>query len=144
MKAVNSFIEDTLGLKLPLENQNDPNPNRLEKGEQSQVAIFGEGMKGYAASGDPKTVHIRKWLTDNCFGDYYTRGGLDYKQREMITFCFLYAQGGCEPQVMAHIQGNLNLGNDKAFLTNVVLQCVPYMGYPRSLNALACINKVED
>ena len=50
----------------------------------------------------------------------------------------------CVPQVMAHIQGNLNLGNDKAFLTNVVLQCVPYMGYPRSLNALACINKVED
>ena len=43
-------------------------------------------MKGYATSGDSKTVHIRKWLTDNCFGDYYTRGGLDYKQREMITF----------------------------------------------------------
>ena len=42
-------------------------------------------MRGYATSGDPKTMHIRKWLTDNCFGDYYTRGGLDYKQREMIT-----------------------------------------------------------
>ncbi len=144
LKAVNSFIEETLGLKLPLENQNDPNTNRLEKGEQAQVAIFGEEMRGYATSGDPKTVHIRKWLTDNCFGDYYTRSGLDYKQREMITFCFLYGQGDCVPQVMAHIQGNLNLGNDKAFLTNVVLQCVPYMGYPRSLNALACINKVED
>ena len=76
LKAVNCFIEDTLGLKLPLENQNDPNTNRLEKGEQAQVAIFGEEMKGYATSGDSKTVHIRKWLTDNCFGDYYTRGDL--------------------------------------------------------------------
>lgn len=82
LKAVNSFIEETLGLKLPLENQNDPNTNRLEKGEQAQVAIFGEEMRGYATSGDPKTMHIRKWLTDNCFGDYYTRGGLDYKQRD--------------------------------------------------------------
>ena len=55
LKAVNCFIEDTLGLKLPLENQNDPNTNRLEKGEQAQVAIFGEEMKGYATSGDSKT-----------------------------------------------------------------------------------------
>ncbi len=47
-------------------------------------------MRGYATSGDPKTMHIRKWLTDNCFGDYYTRGGLDYKQREMITFFVSY------------------------------------------------------
>lgn len=67
-----------------------------------------------------------------------------FKTKRNDYFCFLYGQGDCVPQVMAHIQGNLNLGNDKAFLTNVVLQCVPYMGYPRSLNALACINKVED
>ena len=86
---MNSFIEETLGLKLPLENQNDPNPNRLEKGELAQVAIFGEEMRGYATSGDPKTVHIRKWLTDNCFGDYYTRSGLDYKQKRNDYFLFL-------------------------------------------------------
>ena len=104
-----------------------------------KVDIFGEHMNEAW-----KKATVNKWLASNCFGDYYTRTGLDLKQREMITFCFLYGQGGCEPQVMAHIQGNLNLGNDKAFLTNVVLQCVPYMGYPRSLNALACINKVED
>ena len=140
LKAVNSFIEETLGLKLPLENQNDPNPNRLEKGELAQVAIFG-GMKGYATSGDPKTMHIRKWLTDNCFGDYYTRGGLDYKQREMITFCFLYAQGGCKPQAIAHAKANIRLGNDEAFLIKVVSQNVPFVGYPRSLNAIDCIEK---
>lgn len=141
LKAVNSFIEETLGLQLPLENQNDPNPNRLEKGEQAQVAIFGEEMRGYATSGDPKTVHIRKWLTDNCFGDYYTRSGLDYKQREMITFCFLYAQGGCKPQAIAHAKANIRLGNDEAFLIKVVSQNVPFVGYPRSLNAIDCIEK---
>ena len=112
---------------------------RLEKGIQAQVDIFGKHMNEAW-----KKATVNKWLAANCFGDYYTRTGLDLKQREMITFCFLYGQGGCEPQVMAHIQGNLNLGNDKVFLTNVVLQCVPYMGYPRSLNAIACINKVED
>ena len=74
------------------------------------------------------------------FGDYYTRGGLDYKQREMITFCFLAALGGCEPQLTSHAGANLRIGNDNAFLIQVISQCLPYIGYPRSLNALRCVN----
>ena len=31
--------------------------------------------------------------------------------------------------------------NSAAFLTKVVLQCLPYIGYPRSLNAMGCIAK---
>lgn len=130
---------DYLGYGRMLEFLKVTNEVFNKKGIQAQVDIFGEHMNEAW-----KKATVNKWLASNCFGDYYTRGGLDLKQREMITFCFLYGQGDCVPQVMAHIQGNLNLGNDKAFLTNVVLQCVPYMGYPRSLNALACINKVED
>ena len=88
-----------------------------------------------------KANSIGRWLAANCFGDYYTRTGLDLRQREMITFCFLLAQGGCEPQLIAHAKGNMNLGNDAAFLKSVVAQCLPYIGYPRSLNANACIEK---
>ena len=88
-----------------------------------------------------KGGHINRWLAANCFGDYYTRTGLDLKQREMITFCFLAAQGGCEAQLISHVLGNSNLGNDKAFLIRVVSQCLPYIGYPRSLNAITCLNK---
>ena len=43
-----------------------------------------------------KAVISTNGLADNCFGDYYTRSGLGYRMREMITFCFLAAQGGCE------------------------------------------------
>lgn len=80
----------------------------------------------------------------NCFGDYYTRTGLTLAQREMITFCFLLAQGGCEPQLTSHAKGNMNLGNDKEFLIKVVSQCLPYVGYPRSLNALTCIQNAAE
>lgn len=31
------------------------------------------------------------------------------------------------------------IGNDAEFLTRVVLNCLPYIGYPRSLNALAML-----
>ena len=113
--------------------------NRLEKGAEAQVEIFGEHMKEMW-----KTSHINRWLAVNCFGDYYTRDGLDLRQREMITFCFLAAQGGCEPQLTGHAKGNMNLGNDKDFLLRVISQCLPYIGYPRSLNAIACVNKAAE
>ena len=114
---------------------------RLAAGNQAQVDIFGEGMRGFQDSGPEESRHINRWLADNCFGDYYTRKGLDYRQREMITFCFLAAQGGCEPQLTSHAAGNMRIGNGKAFLIQVLSQCLPYIGYPRSLNALRCVNE---
>lgn len=132
------FVERGIGL--PLEGQQTTTlETRLEKGVQAQVEIFGGQMNEAW-----KTGHINRWLAANCFGDYYTRMGLTLVQREMITFCFLMAQGGCEPQLTAHAKGNMNMGNDKDFLARVVSQCLPYIGYPRSLNAMACINKAAE
>ena len=129
------------GIKLPLEGQAKTKAgDRLAAGEQMQIAIFGEGMRGFAETGK-ENGQINKWLVDNCFGDYYTRGGLDLRQREMITFCFLAAQGGCEPQLTSHAAANIRIGNDREFLVKVVSQCLPYVGYPRSLNALRCVNE---
>lgn len=127
-------------IELPLEGQATTTlDNRLEKGIEAQAEIFGEHMREAW-----KTGHINRWLAANCFGDYYTRNGLNLAEREMITFCFLMAQGGCEPQLIAHAKGNMNMGNDKDFLVKVVSQCLPYIGYPRSLNAVACINKAVE
>ena len=128
------------GVKLPLEGQATTTmENRLEKGARAQADIFGPNMLEAWKAG-----HINRWLAANCFGDYYTRTGLTLAQREMITFCFLAAQGGCEPQLTAHAKGNMNLGNDREFLIRVVSQCLPYIGYPRSLNAVTCVNKAAE
>jgi 4-carboxymuconolactone decarboxylase len=130
------------GIQLPLEGQGTTDRDtRLETGAQAQVDIFGDGMRDFWKSGPEESRHINRWLADNCFGDYYTRKGLSYAQREMITFCFLAAQGGCEPQLTSHAAGNMKVGNDKAFLIQIISQCLPYIGYPRSLNALRCVNE---
>jgi 4-carboxymuconolactone decarboxylase len=132
------------GITLPLEGQaTTTTENRLEKGIQAQVDIFGPGMAEFYKSGPAESRHINHWLADNCFGDYYTRAGLDYKMREMITFCFLSAQGGCEPQLTSHAAANIKIGNDKQFLINIISQCLPFIGYPRSLNALRCVNDAD-
>ena len=132
------------GVALPLAGQSTTSPDtRVRAGEDAQVAIFGEHMRGFARSGPEQTRHINRWLAGNCFGDYYTRDGLDHRRREMITLCFLAAQGGCEPQLTSHAMGNMRVGNDRAFLTAVVSQCMPYLGYPRTLNALRCIGEAD-
>lgn len=128
------------GVNLPLEGQATTTlDDRLEKGVEAQVKIFGEQMKDAF-----KTGHINRWLAANCFGDYYTRKGLTLSERELITFCFLMAQGGCEPQLVAHAKGNMNVGNDQVFLMKVISQCLPYIGYPRSLNAIRCVNQAVE
>ena len=140
LKAVNEELTSR-GISLPLEWQSTTTPEtRLAAGNHVQVDIFGEGMRDFQNSGPEESRHINKWLADNCFGDYYTRTGLDNKQREMITFCFLAAQGGCEPQLTSHAAANLRIGNGKDFLIQIISQCLPYLGYPRSLNALRCVN----
>lgn len=136
LKVTNEILLE-IGIELPLDGQATTTlDDRLEKGIKAQAEIFGEHMKEAWKAG-----HINRWLAANCFGDYYTRNGLNLAQRELITFCFLMAQGGCEPQLIAHAKGNMNMGNDKDFLLKVVSQCLPYIGYPRSLNAVNCINK---
>ena len=139
LNAANDILAQS-GIELPLPGQATTTmEDRLEKGAEAQTAIFGAHMKEAWKQG-----HINRWLAANCFGDFYTRTGLDLPQREMITFCFLMAQGGCEPQLIAHAKGNMNLGSDRDFLVRVVSQCLPYIGYPRSLNAMSCIQKAAE
>lgn len=143
LKITNEVLTER-GVILPLPSQTTATAaNRREAGTQAQVDIFGGGMKDFWRSGPEESRHINLWLAENCFGDYYTRGGLDFKQREMITFCFLAAQGGCEPQLISHSAANMKIGNDKAFLIKIISQCLPYIGYPRSLNALRCVNEAS-
>lgn len=142
LHAANDFLMEK-GITLPLEKQGTTTiENRLEMGIQAQVDIFGEVMRDFYKSGSEESKHINYWLASNCFGDYYTRNGLDHKQRELITFCFLAAQGGCEPQLKSHVAAKIRVGNDKSILISVISQCLPFIGYPRSLNALRCVEDV--
>ncbi len=131
------------GITLPLETQSVTSPeNRFEKGLALQKDIFGSSIDDMYKNSPENQIHIQHYLSANCFGDYQTRTGMDKRMRELITFSFLVSLGGCEPQVKGHIQGNVNVGNGKQVLLDTVTQLLPYIGYPRTLNAIACLNEV--
>jgi 4-carboxymuconolactone decarboxylase len=86
-------------------------------------------------------LHIQRFLSANCFGDFYTRTGLDMRMRELVTLSILIAMGA-DAQVKGHVWGNLNVGNGRDVLIDVITQLLPWVGYPRTLNALNAVNEV--
>ena len=86
-------------------------------------------------------MHIQDLLSANCFGDHFTRTGIDVKTRESLTFSILVSLGGCEGPVKGHVAANQNVGNDRAVLLDVITQLFPFIGYPRTLNALRDLNE---
>ncbi len=139
INIVNKVFEKN-NIHLPLEKQSTVTKQTIfEKGLTAQTTIFGQAMREIA-NGE-NTPNPAYYLITNCFGDYYTRNGLDLKTREMLTLCILINLG-TESQIKSHINGNVNMGNNKAFIQEMIYQCLPYCGYPRTLNALNCLNEV--
>ena len=131
------------GITLPLSPQaTTTRENRHDRGLETQRKLFGEAIDKGNAAAPADVKHIRQFLSANCFGDYYTRTGLDLKFRELLTFVYILSMGGADAQVRAHVAGNLRIGNDRARLVSVVTALVPYIGYPRSLNALGAIDEL--
>jgi 4-carboxymuconolactone decarboxylase len=132
------------GVELPLPRQSTTTPeNRAERGRAIQEQIIGgEVVERLYASSPEDQGHIQRFLSANCFGDYYTRTGIDVPTRELLTFSMLVALGGCEPQVKGHVAANLRVGNDRGRLIAVVTQLLPFIGYPRTLNALRVVEEV--
>src|SRR3954468_19414172 len=142
INEVNEVFKAT-NIALPLESQKTVNEdNRFDKGLAVQVQLFGDVIAKMRESAPSNQKHIQDYLSAFCFGDFYTRGGLDLKTRELLTLCIISALGGAEGQVKAHVQGNRNVGNDKETLITAITHCLPYMGFPRTLNALACVNEI--
>jgi len=133
----------TRGVALPLEGQSTTNTKtRYERGRAVQTEIIGaDHVERLYATAEADQLHIQHLLSANCFGDHLTRTGLDIATRELLTFAMLVALGGCEPQAAGHVAANLRVGNNRALLVAVATQLLPFIGYPRTLNALRVINE---
>jgi 4-carboxymuconolactone decarboxylase len=142
LHATNEVLTER-GVTLPLPGQSTTTPeNRAEKGLAVQPQIIGEDVtEKLYASAPADLLHSQRYLSANCFGDNYTRTGLDIPTRELLTFSMLAALGGCEPQVKGHVAANLRVGNERARLIDVLTQLLPFIGYPRTLNALRALEE---
>lgn len=131
------------GIKMPLPEQGTvTEADRFERGLAVQKGIYGDRIDKMWASTPADLKHIQEDLSAFCFGDTYTRGTLGLKMREMLTLACITTLGGAEPQLKGHIVGNLKVGNDRRTIIATITQCSPYIGFPRTLNAIQCVNQV--
>ena len=106
LHATNDVLTDR-GVELPLPGQSTTTrETRAEKGLAVQKQIVGDaGVDRLYATAPADEQHIQRYLSANCFGDHYTRTGIDLPTRELLTFALLVALGGCDPQVKGHVAG---------------------------------------
>ena len=130
------------GISPPLPGQSTTDPQtRHARGLEIQKQLLGARIDQMYAQSPPDQPHIQRYLSGNCFGDFLTRTGLDLKTRELLPLSMLASLGGCEAQLAGHVTANLAAGNDRKALIAVVTQLLPFIGYPRTLNAIRVINE---
>ena len=133
------------GIALPLEAQGTvTEENRAERGAEIQQPLYGDAIRS-ALNGLPDGLgdEVARYLTEYCFGDIYTRGGFDLQTRELLLYALLTTIEA-DSQLRSHTVSNIKLGNDKATLAAVVIQTLPYIGFPPAMKALRIIADTKD
>ena len=131
------------GIELPLTDQNTvTEDDRFERGRTIQHPLYGDEIRDNMATlpEDLRGV-VPRLLTEFCFGDFYTRSGLDVARRELLVLCLLAALGGADAQLQPHAAGNLKVGNKVERQVAAMIHCIPYIGFPRALNAIRAITQ---
>jgi 4-carboxymuconolactone decarboxylase len=116
--------------------------NRYARGVQKLAEIDGTGGQGVIDSLQNIAPDLGKYIIEFAFGDIYSRDGLNLQEREMVTITSLLTAGGCEPQLDVHINGALNVGVTPEKIVETFLQCIPYTGFPKVLNAITVAKKI--
>lgn len=115
---------------------------RFMQGMEQLKAIDGKGGENVIRSLEDIAPDLGKFIVEFAFGDIYTRQRLTTAERELITLSILLTAGGCEPQLEVHINGALNVGITHERIIETFLQCIPYTGFPKVLNAVFVAKKV--
>lgn len=87
---------------------------------------------------------IGKYIVEFAFGDIYSREILSLQEREIITLTSLLTSGGCENQLNVHINASLNVGISKEKIIETFIHCIPYVGFPKVLNAVFVAKEIFD
>ena len=130
------------GIQTPLESGvTVTEKDRYQKGKEIQEKLYGDEIK-QAMKGLPDNIgdEAARFLTEVCFGDFYTRKGLDIKTRELISLAVLVTKDD-NITLKSHIKGSLKAGNSPETVAAVILQCMPYTGMPNALHAFTFLKE---
>jgi 4-carboxymuconolactone decarboxylase len=132
------------GIQLPLPVQGTVlDADRYPKGLAEQAPLYGNEIKDNLADlPEPFNEAMPRFLTEFCFGDFYTRGGLTLSQRELLLLCALAAIGDTSAQLGPHGRACIQVGNSKTAVVAALVHCFPYIGFPRAVAAIRVVKNL--
>lgn len=110
--------------------------DRFTQGSALLEQVDGEGGGKVVESLSDIAPDVGRYIVEFAFGDIYARDGLGLRDRELATIASLCTQGSCEPQLRVHIRGALNSGLSEGEIVETFTQLIPYVGFPKVLNAI--------
>ncbi len=111
--------------------------DRIERTNQKVEELFHQS----AAGADGTDGEFMQILQRYIFGELCYTGSLDNRMRELVTITVLTAIQAL-PQLKAHLNACLNVGCTPVELREAVYQCAPFLGFPRTLNAIGVLDEV--
>jgi 4-carboxymuconolactone decarboxylase len=112
-------------------------------GTRKMSELHGErGTQGYAAPGNPTTGPLYALATAYGYGVLWHRAGLTRRQRFICSIASFTALG-LEAQLAKFARSAQRNDLTRGETVEIVMQVAPYSGFPRSLNALALIDRSD-
>jgi 4-carboxymuconolactone decarboxylase len=92
-------------------------------------------------SADDFTRPMQELITEYCWGEIWTRPGLDRRTRSFVTLAMLTALNRPH-EIKLHVRGALNNGLTREELMEVFLQSAIYCGIPAAVDAMRVAKEV--
>jgi len=100
-----------------------------DRGRAMRLEMFGEpGVKGIDEADDFQEP-LQDLVTRLCFGDVWSRDGLDRRTRSMLTIAMLIGQSRPD-QLRNHVKGAVANGVTKQELREILVHATLYYGLP--------------
>lgn len=115
---------------------------RLEQVIKNLQEIDGEAGERVIESLETIAPDVGRYILEFAFGDIYNKDTLSFREREIVTITSLLTQGDTKNQLMVHINGSLNVGITEEEIIEIFTHCIPYVGFPRVLNAITSAKEV--
>lgn len=110
--------------------------DRIQRCAEKFGILFGAAPAGEEGT-DPEFMKI---LQRFIFGEVCYVGELSDADRELVTVTVL-AVNQTLPQLKAHVGAALNVGCTPVEIREAIYQCAPFIGFPKTLNAIAAMNE---
>lgn len=112
------------------------NGERFRRGWERLMEVDADSGERVIESLQDVAPDLGRYVVEVAYGDIYQRPGLDLRRRQLVTISALTALGGAEPQLEVHVNAALNVGLTAEEIVEALLHCLPYVGFPRVLNAV--------